>query len=460
MEESVNKVSNLPPGKQFAYAIGQFGWSTMINVVNLQLVYFYIPPDGSGIPVFITQVVFLLVLNTLTLIAASGRLLDAITDPLIANISDRWQGKNGRRMPFLKAGALPTALFCFLMFTPLVSGESAWNIVWLVVMQILFYISLTVYVTPYFALLPEFGHTANQRLNLSTWISITYSLGIVLASQTPVFADLMRNAFELESTVTALQYAIALLAIIAGLLMLVPPLFIEEKKYSRGMASEIPLKDALRNTFRNRNFQFYVVADMTYFMALTIIMTGLLYYITVLLGLAEELMGLLLPLLIVISFLFYPVVNVIARKTGKKPLIIYSFIVMGSVFFMVFFLGRLPLDNELQAYLVVITYAIPLSFLGILPNAVLADNAEHDAKMTGVRQEGMFFAARTLMQKFGQTFGVIIFAALTSLGKDPGDDLGVRISGLVGGVLCFFAAIYFTRYGEARVLREIEENVE
>ena len=120
-------------------------------------------------------------------------------------------------------------------------------------------------------------------------------------------------------------------------------------------------------------------------------------------------------------------------------------------------MGKVPLNNSLQAYTVVILYSIPLAFLGILPNAVLADIAEHDALKTGVRQEGMFFAARTLMQKFGQTFGVLCFAALTSLGKDPGDDFGIRLSGMLGFALCMFAATYFLKYNEKKLLRETAE---
>ena len=68
----------------------------------------------------------------------------------------------------------------------------------------------------------------------------------------------------------------------------------------------------------------------------------------------------------------------------------------------------------------------------------------------------MYFAARTLMQKFGQTFGVLIFAGLTSLGRDPGDDLGIRLSGLVGFILCFGAGIIFLRYKENKLLDEIK----
>lgn len=451
----MSRVETLPLSKQIAYSIGQFGWSILISIVNLQLVYFYIPPESSGIPAFIPQVVFLVVLNTLTLLAASGRLFDAITDPLIANLSDKWNSVNGRRIPFLKMGAFPAAFFCVLLFVPLYGEQSAGNVAWLFVIQVLFYLFLTVYVTPYFALLPELGHSANQRLNLSTYISVTYALGIMVAAQVPGVASMFQSSFGVDDPVRALQYAIACIAFFAMLLMFVPVIAIDEKKYCLGVPADIPLLEAVKNTFRNKNFIYYVVADFTYFMGLTIMMTGLLYSITILLGLEETMMGILLPAMILVSFVFYPVVNVIAKKTGKKMLISVSFFAMSVVFFVSFFLGKLPMPNMAQAYLLIVTYAIPLAFLSILPNAVLADIAEHDGLKKGVKQEGMYFAARTLMQKFGQTFGVLVFALLTSFGKDPGDDMGIRLSGIFGGVLCLLAGLYFMKYNEKQLLEEI-----
>ena len=443
----------LPLSKQIAYALGQLGWSMIINVITLQLLYFYIPPADAGIPIFISQVTFLLVLNALTLIASSGRLLDAVTDPWIANLSDRWKGSNGRRIPFLRFGAVPTAIFGCLMFFPIVQGESGWNIVWLLVIQSLFYVCLTTYVTPYFALLPELGHNAREKLNLSTWISATYALGIIVAAQVPVIAGFLEQAWSVSSRVNALQYAIAIVAGISVIFMLIPTFFIDEKRYCQAGAADIPLREAVLRTFRNVHFRYYVLADFAYFTGLTIIMTGLLYYITVLLGLAEDMMGILVPMMLLVSFAFYPIVNILARKLGKKVLVTGSFAAMSIIFLMIFFLGRMPVSTLVQGYLLVGLFALPIAFLAILPNAILADIADHDARETGIKQEGMFFAARTLMQKFGQTFGVLIFAALTSLGKDPGDDFGIRLSGVIGCVLCFVAAIYFRKYREEEVLR-------
>lgn len=459
METGTGLKPRLPLSKQITYAIGQLGWSILINIVGLQLVFFYLPPANAGLPELIPSTTFLLVLNAVTLIAASGRLLDAITDPLIASFSDRLNHRRGRRIPFLMFGALPAAVFCALMFVPPTAVSSNVNIIWLVVMQALFYVFLTVYVTPYFALLPELGHTANERLNLSTWISITYALGIMVAAQTPLLADVLEVNLALDSRLAALQLAVGILAAIAVLLMYLPVFTIDEPTYCRSVPANTPLFQAMRATFSNANFIFYVVADFAYFMGITIIQTGLLYYITVLLRQPEALVGSLLVITVLLSFVFYPLVNLLARRTGKKPLVTGAFFLMSLIFLFVFFMGEaIPLPNLTQAYLVVIFYALPLAFLGVLPNAVLADIAEHDAQQTGDKKEGMFFAARTLLQKFGQTFGILVFAMLTTFGRNPGDDLGIRLSGLVGFALCFIAGLVFLRYNERRLLADLESS--
>ena len=446
----------LPLSRQLTYAAGQLGWSILINIVGLQLVYFYRPPDTAKLPELITQASFLLVLNAVTLLAASGRLFDAVTDPLIAGLSDRARFRRGRRIPFLAVGALPAAVFLVLMFLPPLQRVSGWNIVWAGFFQFLFYLALTVYVTPYFALLSELGHSAEERLNLSTWISITYALGIVLAGASPLLADALGGAFGIDNDLRSLQLAIGVLALLAVVLMYVPVLTIDERRYSNRTPSSVPLGASLRATFRNPHFRCYVAADFAYFTGITIILTGLLYYVTVLLAEEEELVTTLLTVAVFASFLIYPAVNLAAKKVGKKVLIVASFLAMSLVFLSIPFLGDWPISPLASAYLLILVYAVPLAFLGVLPNAVLADIANHDALRSGEPREGMFFAARTLLQKFGQTFGVLLFAALTTFGKDPGNDLGIRLSGTVGFALCLGAAVVFTRYQEQSVLGETE----
>ncbi len=444
----------MPLSKQIIYSIGQLGWSTLVNLISLTLVYFYIPPEEAGIPFFITQITFLGVLNLITIIAASGRLFDAITDPVIAYLSDNFDSKFGRRIPFLAVGALPAGLFCILLFIPPVSGVSNLNIAWVAGIQILFYLFLTVYVTPYFALLPELAKDEEQRLDLSTYISITFALGMIIASQLPAIANLLESAFALQR-VQSFQAAIFIIVALAVLLMYLPVIFIDENKYCNNQPAKVNIKEAFKTVASNQNFRYYVIADFAYFTGITLINTGLLYYVTVLLLQGEALVGILMPLMVIVSFAFYPLVNILAKKFGKKILVLLSFLMMAVVFGYVYFLGRLPLSNQVQGYILAVLAAMPMAFLGILPNAILADIAELDAVQTGDRKEGAFFAGRTLLQKFGQSAGVFIFAALTTFGNSPGNDTGIRLSGLVGMTLCLIAAAVFKNYKEEKILEQI-----
>ena len=143
----------LPFSKQLAYAFGMMGWSILVNLISVILVYLYLPPATSGLPKLITQVVVFGAFNAIAIITASGRLIDAIYDPFIAQFSDKSKHPKGRRIPLMKLAIIPSFVFCFLVFYPLQNHESTLNIVWLVLMLIGFYVSSTTYIIPYNAFL-------------------------------------------------------------------------------------------------------------------------------------------------------------------------------------------------------------------------------------------------------------------------------------------------------------------
>ena len=72
-----SRVEDLPLSKQIAYAVGQFGWSTIVNILGVQLVFFYSPPADAGIPRFLPDFTILVVITTVVLLTVSGRLFDA-----------------------------------------------------------------------------------------------------------------------------------------------------------------------------------------------------------------------------------------------------------------------------------------------------------------------------------------------------------------------------------------------
>lgn len=444
----------LPKRVVIGLSIGHGGMSILINLLGILLVFFYLPPESAGLPQLVTDATFLVVLNAIVLIAAAGRIADAVTDPLIATFSDRSTHRLGRRIPFMTYAAVPAAVLTVMMFVPPLTRLSGWNIVWLMGVQFLLYIALTSYVTPAFSLVADLGRTPAERLDLATWTSVAWAFGIVIAATTP-FLSAVFDSSSL-STVRAWQVSVVVVCTIAAIAMLVPRFTIDERTWaSRNAPSETPLRESLRRVFSNPFFRFYVAADFAYFCGLMIIQTGLLYYVTVLLELEEELTGPLLLLMVVVAMVLYPMVNTVAKKQSAKRLVVFAFAIAAIDFVGVIFLGRYPFPNWLEATLLIVIFSVPFAILSVIPGWILTDIAEHSARTTGEASAAMFFAARTFMQKISQTVGVILFALLTSFGRDIGDDLGIRLSGLAGVIMYAVAALLFLGYDEERLVREL-----
>lgn len=438
----------LPLGKQIAYAAGMMGWSTMTNIIIVMLPYFYLPPNNSGLTPLVPQLLVFGAFNILSLIAASGRLFDAFYDPYIASVSDASTNPKGRRIPIMRYAIIPAIIFCALIFHPLYHSETVSNAWWLTLMLIGFFMSVTTYIIPYNALLAEMAHTTAQKVKLSTFQQVGFVMGMIMSALTNNFADLIQQIFHIHQRMDALQYTIYGLSIFSGIVMIMPVLFINEKEYSEGKPTHIALLPAIKNTFRNKNFKYYLISDFSYYTALSIISSGLLYFVTVLLGLPESNGGMFMGIMVVLSLLFYPFINYGAKRFGRKPLVLAAFAVLSLIFVTIYFLGRLPFTPVTQMFILVTCASFPLAALGILPNAILADIAQNDTEETGENHEGMFFAVKYLFVKLGQTLGIAVFAMLTVYGKDPGNDFGLRLNGVVGFILCLLALLFFSRFKE------------
>jgi GPH family glycoside/pentoside/hexuronide:cation symporter len=443
-------IKPLPLKKEIAYAAGMMGWSIMTNIIIVMLPYFYLPPNNSGLSPRIPQLLLFGAVNILSIIAASGRLFDAVYDPFIASVSDSSKNPKGRRIPIMKYAVLPAVICCALVFYPLTGGESVVNAWWLCIVLSGFFISVTTYIIPYNALLAELTDSAEQKVKLSSFQQVGFVVGMIVAGLCNNYADLIQYYFHVTDRGVALQYTVFGLCALSGLVMMLPVVAIDERDYFVAKPTHIPLLPAIRNTFRNTNFKYYLISDFAYYIALSIISSGLLYFVTVLLGLPDSDGGKFLGIMVLLSLIFYPAINYGSKRFGKKILVIVAFVFLSFNFAVIYFLGKLPFSAEAQMYLLVICGSFPLAALGILPNAILADIAQQDKLASGENHEGMYFAVKYLFVKLGQTAGIAIFAMLTIYGKDPGNDFGLRLNGVFGFVLCLTAMLLFSRFKESK----------
>ncbi len=449
-------MKSLTRGKMWCYAIGQLGWSIISGLIGSWLVYFYQPDavaKSEGMISLIPEgrVVFG-ILTIIGLITAGGRIFDAITDPLIGNWSDKCKSKLGRRIPFLRYSAIPLGLIFVLVFCAPVNHVSGINTAWLFVFVAAYYFAITCYCTPYTSLLAELTHNQDEKLKLSTCISFTFIVGTAIGYVAPViWKQFVSSGFE---RIPAMRLTFVILAVIATIFMLVPAFGIKEKDYCDVQPGSSSMMSSLITTFKNKDFRIFVLQDIIYFLGLTMFQTGLPFFVTSLLKFDESMSTIMFIGLTAVSVLFYPFITKLAHKLGKKRLVVIAFIGFFITFGFTGICGPgLKLNIYVQAVLIVLLGSFPMAIFGICPQAIVADIAQSDEKLTGENRSGMFYAARTFAMKFGQSAAMLIFTSLATIGVANGT--GYRIVALVAAGCCALGGIIMKLFNEKRVLEVI-----
>ena len=448
MEQNLKKVTNK---MLWCFAVGQFGWSLLSGVITNWLVFFYQPTQDvitQGQKLYITQGAVFLGLTVLGLITAVCRVFDAVTDPWVASLSDRCGSRLGRRIPFLRGAAIPLAIVTVLVFCCPFGMSYGSNNFYLLVMLLLFYLFITLYCTPFNALIPELGKTPKDRINVSTYISVTFFLGTGTAYLLPNIAGLLEPRFGYTGSI---RVTVAILAAVAAIAMLVPAFTLREHEFADTTPSKTPGMKSLVKTFKNKEFQTFVKSDILYFVSLTIFQTGLPFYITVLMKLDTSMSFVFFALMTVLSLAFYVPVNLLAKKWGKKKLVAFAFLFFSGVFLITTFSGLAGFTGVLCGAVVSARAAVPMAIPGILPQAIVADIAEADAIETSENREGMFYAARTFAFKMGQSVAMLIFTALAAIGGTT----GYRISAVVAACFCLLGGVVFLKYHEDKITNVI-----
>ena len=107
-------------------------------------------------------------------------IFDAVSDPIMGSISDRFISKLGRRHPFMFAAPFPTVIAIYLMFFP-PDGLSEYGLFgWLIFSTILLRLSITLFAVPHLALGAELSDDYFERSRVMSYNNLFGYMGVII----------------------------------------------------------------------------------------------------------------------------------------------------------------------------------------------------------------------------------------------------------------------------------------
>ncbi len=457
-------MNKLPKRKMLRYCLADIAKGLFNGMIGNYLLYFFQPTVKSGLPTLLPQSKLLGFLTVMALITALGKIVDAVTDPLVANLSDKCTHKAGRRMPFLRYAAVPYALSVLLIFyAPFPKGSWA-NAVWVGFFLVTYYTAYTFYFIPKNALVPEIIPDARDRVGyygISTAFFMGSSSFMYAAT---LFVNLLKNAGF--TPLWAWRTVFTGFAAIGVTCLLLSAYAFEEKDY---VAPNVRPRESLLHSctqvLKNKNFLLFAAGDLFSGVSMAFFQTAMLYYITMLLLVPESQSFLVMLSAIGVALCLFPLIIKISRKYNKKLPLVAASIVFTVVFAFIFFgdkIAALAPWYELYIGLALgVVVAFPFAAINILPQSILSDIIQQDSLESGINREGIFSATKTFIEKCASALAMMAVSSVLAIGAGAGESvglLGVKLTGIFAGGFSLLSLLFFLLYNDKKVTASIADH--
>ena len=411
-----------------AYSQAQLGLNFCGTLLGLHLLYFY--TDRRGLSPALAGLAFFLALA-----------LDALSDPLAGNVSDRARFRSGRRRPFFLSAA-PMGLCLFLLLTP--PNAPAILFGWFVGFYFLMLTARKLYETAFGALMPELTLDYDERTRLSTYRQLFGTIGDVSGALFPFAASWLfarGTDFRVTGGLAALIVGTGAALAYAGTR--------ERPEYAN--RERFNLRESVRSTFQNRPFVILLIATALAVMAVNV-PAVLMRFLAKYWYHDENAAARWLMAYFAGSMVSYPFWFKITVRIEKKPAFVVAMIcnALCSLSFM-----ALGPGNAGAIYVLMTLSGFSAIGIWVTQISASADVIEWDEERTGRRQEGAYTGLTSMAIKLAIGSTMLMVGPLMNwIGYVPGgkpispaaaENLR-RMFSLVPSTTYLLSALVFSRY--------------
>jgi GPH family glycoside/pentoside/hexuronide:cation symporter len=416
----------LPLRAKLMYASASFGGEALTQSRSLWLLYFYTEANDYLSPFAVGAILTV------------ARLLESVDDGLIGFWSDRTRSRLGRRIPFVLAATPFWALFAFLLFTPPTSSAAVTAAYLFIVLE-LYFLASTLSGGPYEALLPEIAPSSEERVSITGMRVYFGAAGAGLG--------LIGSGLVVDGAGYAAMAA--MIAIVALTFRYVGLAGVWRHASRTQEPATIGLGDALRATFANRYFLFFLPTFALFQLGFQLLVGVLPFLVEAALEVDEA--GAWVAALAAVSVgtlvLMIPLAGLLARRTSKREAYRISLLAAVVLFPLIAFAGFLPgIPVEAQLVAGMVIAGLPIAGNYLFPAPLTADIIDFDSLRTGLRREATYYGAQNFVEKTTSALAPLVLGILLELGRTAEDPLGVRLVGPVAALLVLVGYVSFRRY--------------
>lgn len=329
-----------------------------------------------------------------------AKLWDAVSDPMVGNLSDRTTHRFGRRRSWLFLSAPLLCGFGIMAWAPPAGLAGGWLIAWITVAVLGFYTAYTTFEVPHMALGAELTFDRQQRNLVFGIRQVIRTLGMFAAGTGGVY--LVQQGASVAALMAYGVGALTLVLVIGGTSM-VP----RERADFVGRGGDNPFR-AVRDVFANRHarlllFVFFIESIGSG--GIGVLTPFVIEYVVKM----REMVPVLLGVYMVSALAAVPFWVWLGRYFEKRRLWLYAMVQGGVGYGLIFWVGE---GDWLLIAISSVLAGTAGSCGNTLGQALKAEVIDYDEYRTGERKEGAYFAGWSFMSKLagGIMVGIVGFS--------------------------------------------------
>lgn len=389
MKSDTQKLSLL---EKIGYGSGDAAVNVVISSMFLIITFFY--TDVYGLKPTDMALMFLLV-----------RFIDAITDPLMGLITDKFTTRWGRYRPYFLFLSVPFGISVFLTFTT-PGFDYTGKLIYAYITYIFVTLMFTAVTIPYISLIGVLTSDPKERLSANGYRLFFAKIAAFLVS---IVVPVMAASFGKNDLARGYQLAMGLMALMGTLLFLFS--FFTTKERIEHVVDKTPLLEQFKLLLRNGQWTLLFGVCFSGTVGYVIRGSVAIFYAKYFLGGDASVQSTFMATGVIAAILAMPASTYITKRYCKVKLFKYTQLAVGVISIVMFFAIK-PGDMVLAYVLYfILSFVVDLHapvFWSAIAEAVDYGHAESGKRVSGLSFGGISFAQKAGMGVAGAAVGYLL----------------------------------------------------